>query len=83
MQCGSSEFDGYFQREGDGASPLYRSNSSHFQAVRDDRDGHSRYRVSKMSIFFDELGWYRDNLAPKLGARFIILKFLMEVIQYE
>ena len=33
--------------------------------------------------FFGELGWYRDNLAPILGARFIILKFLMEVIQYE
>ena len=28
--------------------------------ARDDRDGRSRYRASKISAFADELGWYRD-----------------------
>ena len=32
--------------------------------ARDDRDGSSRYRASKMSLFQDELGWYRVIYAP-------------------
>ena len=28
--------------------------------ARDDRDGHSRYRASKISVAADELGWYRE-----------------------
>ena len=38
--------------------------------ARDDRDGCSRYRVSKMSDFSDELGWYREYifLAPNFGG---------------
>ena len=32
--------------------------------ARDDRDGCSRYRASKMSASADELGWYREIFAP-------------------
>ena len=32
--------------------------------ARDDRDGCSRYRASKMSAPADELGWYREFVAP-------------------
>ncbi len=36
----------------------------HFRAARDDRDGGSRYRASKMRGFPCELGWYRERLRP-------------------
>ena len=39
------------KREGNGASPLCKPSSSHFQAARDDRDGNSRYRVTKMPLW--------------------------------
>ena len=32
--------------------------------ARDDRDGCSRYRASKISATADELGWYREIFAP-------------------
>lgn len=32
--------------------------------AREDRDGCSRYRASKMSVYADELGWYRVTYAP-------------------
>ena len=32
--------------------------------ARDDRDGCSRYRASKISFLKDELGWYRVIYAP-------------------
>ena len=32
--------------------------------ARDDRDGRSRYRASKMSSLEDKLGWYRVIHAP-------------------
>jgi len=32
--------------------------------AREDRDGYSRYRVSKMPAFAGELGWYRDLRRP-------------------
>ena len=57
-------------------SPLCRPVSSHFQAARDDRDGYSRYRVTKMP-FFGELGWYRERLAPIVKGRGLFL--FMEV----
>ena len=80
MQCGNQEAEQLPSERGDGESPLCEPVSSHFQAARDDRDGYSRYRVTKMPIF-GELGWYRERLAPMLGERFI---FFMEVInQYE
>jgi len=49
---------------GGGCKPLVRSFSSHFQAAREDRDGRSRYRAAKMSLFWDKLGWYRDKARP-------------------
>ena len=35
--------------------------------AREDRDGCSRYRASKMSLYGDELGWYRVFYAPIFG----------------
>ena len=35
--------------------------------AREDRDGCSRYRASKMSFCKDELGWYRVIYAPIFG----------------
>ena len=35
--------------------------------AREDRDGCSRYRASKMSPYGDELGWYRVIYAPISG----------------
>ena len=32
--------------------------------AREDRDGSSRYRASKISAFEDELGWYRVFSRP-------------------
>ena len=64
------------KREGDGVSPLQRLAFSHFQAARDDWDGNSRYRVTKILLIGSELGWYRERLAPKVGERFIFLKIL-------
>ncbi len=73
-QCGSQAGDRYQKREGIGESPLSMP-ASHFQATRDDRGGCSRYRVTKIS-FTDELGWYRENFAPMVWARFIFLKLI-------
>ncbi len=44
--------------------------ASHFQAAREDRDGRSRYRATKMSLR-DKLGWYRELLRPYVWAEFI------------
>ncbi len=46
--------------------------ASHFQAAREDRDGRSRYRATKMSLR-DKLGWYRELLRPYVWAEFIFL----------
>ena len=47
--------------------------------ARDDRDGRSRYRASKMSAS-DKLGWYRVYFRPyrKVGV-FYFLYLFMEV----
>ena len=49
------------------------------RVAREDRDGCSRYRASKMSAFTDELGWYREYifLAPIFGGGglFFIMSF--------
>ena len=79
MQCGNQEVYYHQSERGTGVSPLCVYSSSHFQAARDDRDGYSRYRVTKMPIF-GELGWYRERLAPKIGERFIFLNIFMEVL---
>ena len=41
--------------------------------ARDDRDGCSRYRASKISVTTDELGWYRDfsPLSEDRGVLFL------------
>ena len=65
---------------GGGCKPLVQRHFSHFQAAREDRDGRSRYRVSKMS-FLDELGWYRDHyVAPKNRGG---VYFLASLVQRE
>jgi len=51
-QCGNQALMEYKKREGSGESPLLHS-VCHFQAVRDDRNGCSRYRAAKMSLGFE------------------------------
>ena len=51
---------------------LYLTAAGHFQAARDDRDGRSRYRATKM-LFISELGWYRDLARPYPGDGYIFL----------
>ena len=56
---------------GDGESPLRKTLQATFCVAREDRDGGSRYRASKMPAFVGELGWYRDYRRPYgLGAAF-------------
>ena len=68
----------FAQARGEWCEPLAKNSFSHFQAVREDRNGRSRYRATKMP-FFGELGWYRERLAPNIGERFIFLYIFMEV----
>ena len=49
-QCGKEADFRHKKREGTGESPLFDA-AGHFQAVRDDRNGRSRYRAAKMSRF--------------------------------
>ena len=53
----------FFQREGIGASPQSNALQATSGVARDDRDGSSRYRASKMPLV-GELGWYRDHTRP-------------------
>ena len=69
-----------FSERGNGASPLAEALQATSCVVRDDRNGSSRYRASKMSGFSDKLGWYREYifLAPNLGGEvyFLEVEFL-------
>ena len=47
-----------------GVSPLCETLPATFCVAREDRDGCSRYRVSKMPAVAGELGWYRDHRRP-------------------
>jgi len=55
---------------------LCRKSVSHFQAAREDRDGRSRYRASKMP-HGGELGWYRDSRRPYVrgGVYFFVIYY--------
>ena len=64
-----------FSERGFGVSPLVEILQAASCVARDDRDGCSRYSVSKISGFPDDLGWYREYISSPLtmGARFIFL----------
>ena len=52
---------GVIQSERGAVKALVDQNLQAISCVaRDDRDGCSRYRASKISVSADELGWYRD-----------------------
>ena len=67
---------------GDGESPLRKPLQATFCVAREDRDGCSRYRASKMLMLrIGELGWYRDSRRPYvLGATFFSTNTILEVI---
>jgi len=72
------------KREGSGESPLCVPMSSHFQVVRDDRNGCSRYRATKMLPVGSKLGWYRDSPRPYFrGGVYYFVNFYGGYIQYE
>ena len=67
------------KREGDGVSPLRKA----FPATskQPGRTGTGAPVTEQLRYRFSgELGWYREHLAPKLGARCIILNLFMEGI---
>lgn len=66
---------------GSGESPLGPARAQrHFRAAREDRPGHSRYRMNQEAEgrqAFCELGWYREVVysVPEQGGSFFILFF--------
>ena len=65
---------GVIQSERGAVKALVDQNLQAISCVaRDDRDGCSRYRASKISVTTDELGWYRDfsPLSEDRGVLFL------------
>ncbi len=64
---------------GSGESPRPGTLQAILCVAREDRDGSSRYRAAKMSLYRDKLGWYRVFYAPMIfiGA-FSFLEALMD-----